>query len=100
MGLIKIHAILGIAVFVMTIIRSVLFFKSPRPDDLKTGSKINDKVAVWIHNIFYFILLGISASGLATMIIGGYGEAIKNGTIASILPHEQSFQWRLMASWL
>lgn len=76
MGLIKIHAVLGILVFIMTIIRSWLFFKSPRPEDLKTGSNFNDKLIAWIHNAFYFLLFGISISGIGTMIIGGHGEAL------------------------
>ena len=81
MGLVKIHAILGILVLILTVFRTISFFKSERPADLKTGSKFNDKLAVWIHNIFYFMLFGIVVSGLATMILGGYGEALKSGTI-------------------
>ena len=42
-------------------------------------------LAVWIHNIFYLLLFGLAISGLATMILGGYGEAIKTGNIDSIL---------------
>jgi len=89
MGLVKIHAILGILVFILTIIRTVSFFKHERPADLKTGSKFNDKLAVWIHNIFYFLLFGIAVSGLATMILGGYGEALKTGIVDTIKPHSE-----------
>ncbi len=85
MGLIKIHVVLGIIVFVMTIIRSWLFFKAPRPEDLKTGSSFNDKLVIWIHNAFYFLLFGISISGIGTMILGGYGEALINGNPNIIL---------------
>ncbi len=89
MGLIKVHAILGIIVLTLTIIRTISFFKHERPEDLKTGSKFNDKLAVWIHNIFYFLLFGIAISGLATMILGGYGEALKTGTIDMIKSHSE-----------
>ena len=85
MDLVKAHQILGILVFVLTIIRTVSFFKSERPADLKTGSKLNDNLAVWIHNIFYFLLFGVAISGLATMILGGYAEALKSGNIDLIL---------------
>ena len=88
MGLIKIHVILGIIVFLVTLIRSYLFFKSQRPEDLKTGSKFNDKLAVWIHNAFYFLLIGISIAGLATMFIGGYIDALKSGNSELILVKE------------
>jgi len=67
MGLIKIHAVLGIVVFILTLFRSWLFFKAPRPADVKTGSVLNDKLAVWIHNIFYFLLFGLTISGIAAM---------------------------------
>ncbi len=87
MGLIRIHIILGIIVFVLTIVRTYLFFKAPRPEDIKTGSKFNDKLAVWIHNAFYFLLFGIALSGIGSMILGGYGEAMQMGDPESILPH-------------
>lgn len=96
MGLIKVHAILGILVLILTIIRSWLFFKKKRPEDLKTGSKFNDKLAVWIHNLFYFILFAIAFSGIATMVLGGYGDALQtnnfelikdSGEIPSLKPH-------------
>ncbi len=84
MDLVKPHAILGIIVLVLTIIRTYFFFKRSRPADLKTGSKFNDKLAVWIHNIFYFLLFGIAVSGLATMVLGGYVDALKSGNIEVI----------------
>ena len=87
MNLIKIHAILGSIIFILTIIRTYSFFKKPRPEDLKTGSKFNDKLAVWIHNIFYFLLFGIAISGLATIFLGGYAEALKTGNIELIKPY-------------
>ncbi len=90
MGFIKLHAILGIIVFLLTIVRSYIYFKSKRPEDLKTGSKFNDKFAVWIHNTFYFLLIGISIAGLTTMIFGGYVDALKSGTSDLILSKENN----------
>ena len=87
-GLIKIHAILGIIVFILTMFRSWQFFKAQRPSHLKTGSKFNDKLAVYVHNAFYFLLFGISLSGIAVMIIGGYGNAITSGNLDLIQDRE------------
>ena len=70
MGLLKIHIILGMLVFILTLIRTFTFFKHERPENLKTGSKLNDKLAVWIHNTFYFLLFAISISGIGTLILG------------------------------
>ena len=89
MSLIKAHAVLGIIVFVLTIIRTYYFFKKERPEDLKTGSTFNDKIAVWIHNIFYFLLFGLGISGLATMILGGYGDALSVGNAELIKVHSE-----------
>jgi len=89
MGLIKLHAVLGFVVLILTLIRTYLFFKAPRPEDLKTGSKFNDKLAVWIHNIFYFLLFGIALSGIAVMILGGYGEALSGSDSAFIKAPEE-----------
>ncbi len=72
MGVLKLHAILGLVVLGLTIIRSVMYFTSARPPHLKTGSAVNDKIMIWIHNAFYFLMLGIGLSGVATMILGGY----------------------------
>lgn len=76
LSLIKTHAILGLTVFVLTLIRSILFFTTPRPPHLDTGSKWNDFLAIAIHRSFYFLLLAIGGSGMATMISGGYVDAI------------------------
>lgn len=88
LGLLKIHAILGVIVFLLTLLRSYFFFKSKRPDDIKTGSKLNDKIAVWIHNAFYFLLIGIALTGLGTMFVGGYIDALKTGNANVILSGE------------
>ncbi len=89
MGLIRIHAILGLIVFGLTIIRSWQFFKARRPEDLKTGSKFNDKLAVWIHNAFYFLLFGLAVSGIATIGLGGYIDALQIGNSELILERNE-----------
>ncbi len=89
MGMIKIHAALGVLVFILTLIRSWLFFKAPRPADIATGSRINDKLVVWVHNSFYLILLGIAITGIVIMILGGYGDALQNNKPELILSRDQ-----------
>jgi cytochrome b561 len=89
MGLLKIHIILGMLVFILTLIRTFTFFKHERPENLKTGSKLNDKLAVWIHNTFYFLLFAISISGIGKLILGGYGEAMQTGGLKMIKSIEE-----------
>jgi cytochrome b561 len=85
MGLLKVHIIFGIIVFVLTLIRSLLFFKKERPADLKTGSKFNNRLIVWIHNLFYILLFVISISGIGTLVTGGDMEAIQSNNFSLIL---------------
>jgi cytochrome b561 len=91
LGLIQIHAILGTVVLLLTLFRIYLFFKAPRPADLKTGSKINDLIAVWNHNALYLFLLGASISGIITLLIGGYRGAIVNNDPTLVKPHSEIF---------
>jgi cytochrome b561 len=45
-------------------------------------------LAIWIHSAFYFLLFAIAISGIATMILGGYGDAISTEDPSLILNHE------------
>jgi len=89
--LIRIHSSLGFLVFLLTIIRSILFFFSKRPIHLSTGSKINDFLAIAVQRSFYFLLLAIGISGSAIMIYGGYADALISSTAIPelILPREE-----------
>ena len=84
LSLIQTHALLGLALLILTLIRTWLFFKSERPADLKTNSKINDKLIVWVHNLFYILLFAITISGIAAMLSGGYVEALESQNIQHI----------------
>ncbi|MGB0593398.1 MAG: cytochrome b [Flavobacteriales bacterium] len=84
LSLIQTHALLGLAVLILTLIRTWLFFKSKRPADLKTNSKINDKLIIWVHNLFYILLFAITISGIAAMLSGGYVEALESQNIQYI----------------
>jgi len=90
LGPLKLHAILGFLVLFLSIFRTYFFFKSPRPPHLDTGTKINNKIITWIHNIFYFLLFIISISGIATMLTTGYGEFLATGDVGLIKPHDDS----------
>ena len=61
-----------------------MFFKSKRPADLKTNSKINDKLIVWVHNLFYILLFAITISGIASILSGGSVEALESQNIQYI----------------
>jgi len=86
----KLHAILGSIVLLLSIYRVYLLFKEPRPDHLDTGSKLNNKLIKVIHNAFYILLFLISFTGIATMITTGYGDFLTTGDVNLIKPHDDS----------
>lgn len=88
MGLIKVHAILGMLVFVLSIIRGILFFTAKRPQHLRTSNKLNDYLAMGVQRTFYFLLISLAISGIATLVLGGYIEAFTSSpqNIELILP--------------
>lgn len=80
LNFLKVHVLLGVFVFFLTSVRSILFFRHKRPERLKTGSRFNDVLAEWIHNIFYFLLIAISITGFITIVMGGYLDILFNAT--------------------
>lgn len=86
---IKIHGILGGGVFILTLVRSVLFFTTDRPKHLDMDSKFNVFLAIAIHRSFYFLLLAIGASGIITLTLGGYIDAITNASPELILSRSE-----------
>ena len=82
--LVKMHLFIGSFVFVLTIIRSYLLFKTKQPDHLKTGSRFIDKLAIWNHYAFYIFLFVISITGIVIIINGHYPEFLNSGNINDI----------------
>jgi cytochrome b561 len=87
--LIQLHSSLGILLLVLTLIRVYFYFKHERPARVKTGSKLNDKLVVLVHNSFYYVLTGLALSGIVVMVYGRYIEAIIKGMPEIIKPHKQ-----------
>lgn len=77
-ALIQTHTLIGLTVFILTLMRTWMFFYKKRPKDIKTGSNFNDKLIICIHNLFYILLFVIAISGITTMINGGYIEALES----------------------
>jgi cytochrome b561 len=82
---VPVHASLGFLLFLITLYRVFLFFKTPKPDEVDTGSKFNNTLVKVIHNGFYILLLLISTSGITTMVLGGYPDALDNANAAHII---------------
>ncbi|RLD65101.1 MAG: hypothetical protein DRI95_09425 [Bacteroidetes bacterium] len=89
MTIITLHLLLGSLVFVFTIIRSILLYKTKQPVHLKTGSKFVDKLVVGNHYLFYLLLFTISIMGIVVIFTGNYIEGLSSGSIESIIPPKE-----------
>lgn len=85
LNLLKVHAFVGILILALTLIRVWFFFRHKRPSKLETGSSLHNTLVVWIENSFYFLLILLCISGIATIAMGNLGEALQNSD-ASLLP--------------
>lgn len=88
MGLIQIHVILGFLLLGLTLFRLYCLLKKAAPPALKTGSALNDKFIILTHYAFYFLLFGLSISGIATLFSGGYTLAFRTGSPTMIAPND------------
>lgn len=85
LNLLRVHMFVGILVFVLTLLRVWFFFRHKRPSRLETGSSLHNKLVVWIENSFYYILILLCITGIATVAMGNLGVAVQNAD-ASLLP--------------
>ena len=85
LNLLEAHIFVGILVFVLTLVRVWFFFRFKRPTKLETGNTLHNKLVVWIENSFYYLLILLCISGIATITIGNLGGVIQSGN-ASLLP--------------
>lgn len=72
----RIHIIIGISVFVLTILRIVWKLMDNKVTELKTTPKYQQFMGKALHYIFYFMMLGASGSGLVYVISSGLAEQL------------------------
>lgn len=82
LSLYKTHSLIGVILLVLMLIRVYVFFKHERPPHLNTGSKWNDKLVVWIHNAFYFVILLMTFSGIGINVAARLINAYKTNDVA------------------
>ena len=87
MNVLPAHALLGILVLLLTLIRIYFYFRHKRPESVKTGSNLNDKFAVFVQSSFYYFLIILVLTGIGVLFTGGYWEALVNGTTDSLKSH-------------
>jgi cytochrome b561 len=84
MLLYRVHIVVGIIVFLMTIYRSYLFFTKPRPPRLDMGLSFHNMLVLWVQRLFYIGLLLLGISGLTVIISTSIGEAVFQNNINAL----------------
>lgn len=87
-GALKVHAVVGLTVALLTIIRVFIHFTQKRPEPLKTNSLLRDKVIVWVQYLFYIVIFILSMTGVLMMLKSGYLEAITTNDLTFKLDEE------------
>ncbi|HKB60794.1 MAG TPA: cytochrome b/b6 domain-containing protein [Gallionellaceae bacterium] len=64
-GMLKLHAALGLLILAFTIVRLVVRVTTPRPAPLVSGKPLADKLAVAIHHLLYTLTVLVVAAGMA-----------------------------------
>lgn len=64
-GMLKLHAFLGLLILVFTVVRLVVRVSTPKPAPLVTGKPLADKLAVGIHHLLYTLTVLVVLAGLA-----------------------------------
>lgn len=64
-GMLKLHAFMGILILAFTVVRLVLRVTTPRPAPLVSGKPLADKLAVGTHHLLYTLTVLVVAAGLA-----------------------------------
>ncbi|KMQ64656.1 hypothetical protein ACM46_10435 [Chryseobacterium angstadtii] len=77
LNLLKLHFGIGILVFILTLVRVFFYFHYKRPSKLETGNLLHNRLVFWIENSFYYLLIFLCVSGIATIILGNFGQAIQ-----------------------
>ncbi|MEP0519362.1 MAG: cytochrome b/b6 domain-containing protein [Hyphomicrobiales bacterium] len=79
--LLKLHAPLGLTVFLLTVGRLVWWWKfDKKPALLDVVPVWQDRLARIIHVSFYVIIIGMTVSGISMFVLSGAGEILLNGT--------------------
>ncbi len=85
--LLWLHAPVGNAVLVLTLIRLVWWWRfDKKPEADGSGPPWQEKAAKAVHTLFYIIIIGMAASGVAMIALSGADAIIFDGQ-AGVLPN-------------
>lgn len=73
------HMPIGITVFVLTLIRLFVRWRTPRPAPATAGNALLDKIGEWVHYLLYAFALLLPFTGMGLSIIYNLPPAVFEG---------------------
>ena len=80
----KIHFLIGILVFVLTLIRTIALFKDVRPDNLFPKKSFREQFRKFVHSSFYIVILWMCISGILSLFLEGIFPAIQSNNLSQL----------------
>ncbi|HEA25682.1 MAG TPA: cytochrome b [Ectothiorhodospiraceae bacterium] len=75
-GALRGHMIIGFLITAFMIVRLIAKLKSVNPPHMTTGSALQNKIGVSVHNILYLLVIVMGLSGLGIAILAGIPDVI------------------------
>ena len=83
-NLYKVHFALGFVVFILTIWRTILLLKPPRPTPLYEKGSKHQRLISFVHYGFYITILWMCISGIVSLSLEGILPALKSGSFSDL----------------
>ncbi len=77
--ILRLHMPIGITILVLTLIRLVIRWRVPRPEDVSTGSRFLDMIGRSVHHTLYLFLILMGVTGLGLSIRYNLPSAVFEG---------------------
>lgn len=79
-ALLRLHMPIGLTILLLTIIRLILRWRTPRPADATTGNRVLDQIGKGTHHALYAFLLLMAITGLGLSIRYNLPPAVFEGS--------------------
>ncbi|SHJ90234.1 cytochrome b561 [Reichenbachiella agariperforans] len=83
-NLYRIHFVMGVTVFVLTIMRILALMQDPRPAPLQPKKSFHQRFITFVHYGFYIVILWMCISGISSLFLEGIILALRSGDFADL----------------
>jgi cytochrome b561 len=78
-GVLRLHMIFGLAILALMVVRLIVRLRTPHPEPADIGNEALNQVAPWLHWLFYALIFGLAASGIAMALEADLGAIVFGG---------------------